>query len=175
MRREGKMGCFSLLGQSYMTHITCLTFNFTGIKGGAGVCEERERERRNGGFSPLQLCTIVTRCSFSAILFSSSQLTMLSFNAVRWWHPLREREIEGMEGRIKLHSNHSRGSLCKIFTSSFSCNKHSSQLLRTCDNKLAVLYLSLVLLSGIIVVVMVLNISGNQSRFSGSTQVWIFW
>ena len=79
-----------------------------------------------------------------------------------------------MEGRIKLHSNHSRGSLCKIFTSSFSCNKHSSQLLRTCDNKLAVLYLSLVLLSGIIVV-MVLNISGNQSRFSGSTKVWIFW
>ena len=84
-----------------------------------------------------------------------------------------EREREGTEGRIKLHSNHSRGSLCKIFTSSFSCNKHSSQLLRTCDNKLAVLYLSLVLLSGIIVV-MVLNISGNQSRFSGSTQVWIF-
>ena len=66
MRREGGMGCFSLPGQLYMMHITCLTFNFTGIKGGGGSLW-RERERRNGGFSLLQLCTIVTRCSLFAI------------------------------------------------------------------------------------------------------------
>ena len=44
------MGCFSLPGQLYMMHITCLTFNFTGIKGGggAGVCEEREKEGMEG-------------------------------------------------------------------------------------------------------------------------------
>ena len=32
MRRKGGKGCFSVLGESYMMHITCLTFNFTKIK-----------------------------------------------------------------------------------------------------------------------------------------------
>ena len=85
MKREGGMGCFSLPGKSYMMHPTCLTFNFTGIKGGR---ESVKREREKEGMEAF-LC-----CNCAQLL---PGVHSLQFKGVMLWWLVREREEEKME------------------------------------------------------------------------------